>query len=101
MLGNHILKTKKILEKVLETRVPRYIYQKKVGKACFQYDKAYYNFKGLPRRMGSDKITFNIVNKPKYDGYQRGLVSKVAVISSKNVFNEQLCKVYLSFKDKV
>ena len=27
--------------------------------------------------MGSDKIAFNIVNKPKYDGYQRGLVSLV------------------------
>ena len=48
---------------------------KKIGKACFQHDKAYYDFKGFPRRMGSDKIAFNILNKPKYDGYQCGLVS--------------------------
>ena len=30
---------------------------KKVGKACFQHDKAYYDFKGLPRRMPLTLLT--------------------------------------------
>ena len=42
---------------------------------------AYGDFKDLKRRTASDKIlrdkAFNIAKNPKYDGYQRGLVSMV------------------------
>ena len=42
---------------------------------------AYGDFKDLKRRTFSDKIlrdkAFNIAKNPKYDGYQRGLVSMV------------------------
>ena len=42
---------------------------------------AYGDFKDLARRTASDKVlrdrAFNIANKPKYDGYQKGLASMV------------------------
>ena len=42
---------------------------------------AYGDFKDLARRTASDKIlrdkAFHIAKNPKYDGYQRGLVSMV------------------------
>ena len=42
---------------------------------------AYGDFKDLERRTASDKFlrdkAFNITKNPKYDGYQRGLASKV------------------------
>ena len=42
---------------------------------------AYGDFKGLTKRLASDKIlrdkAFNIAKNPKYDGYQRGLASMV------------------------
>ena len=42
---------------------------------------AYEHFKGLTRRTASDKVlrnkAINIARNPKYDGYQRGLVSMV------------------------
>ena len=47
----------------------------------------YGNFKYLARRTPSDKVlrdkAFNIVKNPKYDGYQRGLVSVVYKIFDK------------------
>ena len=47
--------------------------------ACFQHDMAYGDFKDIARRTASDNIfinkAFNIATNPKYDGYQRGLVS--------------------------
>ena len=42
---------------------------------------AYGDFKDIARRTASDNIlrdkAFNIAKNPKYDGYQRGLVSMV------------------------
>ena len=42
---------------------------------------AYGDFKDFTRRTASDEIlrdkAFNIAKSPKYDGYQRGLVSMV------------------------
>ena len=47
----------------------------------------YGNFKNLARRTASDKVlidkAFNIVKNPKYDRYQRGLVSVVYKIFDK------------------
>ena len=55
------------------------IYQNKLDKTCFQHDVAYGDFKHLPGRTASDKVSrdkaFNNAKNPKYDGYQRGLVS--------------------------
>ena len=90
---------------------------------------AYGDFKDLKRRTASDKIlrdkAFNIAKNPKYDGYQRGLVSMVYKCFDKKTkgsgvniplkFNEQLAKelhkpiirkfkkgkVYSGFKDNI
>ena len=47
----------------------------------FQHDMAYGDFEDLTRRTTSDKIlrdkAFNNTKNPKYDGYQKGLVSMV------------------------
>ena len=74
-------KNKKRIQKFKETVDNSYIYKNEFDKACFQYDMAYGNFKGIARRTASDKVlrdkAFNIAKNPKYDGYQRGLASMV------------------------
>ena len=74
-------KNKGRIKKINGTRDSRYIYQNKLDKACFQHDMAYGDFKDLTRRTASDKLlrnkAFNIAKNPKYDGYERGLVSMV------------------------
>ena len=74
-------KNKERIEKFKETGDSLYIYQNELVKACFYHDMAYGDFKDLARRTASDKIlrdkAFNIVKNPKYDVYQRGLVSMV------------------------
>ena len=48
----------------------------------------YGDFKDLTRRTASDKIlpgkAFSIAKNPKYDGYQRGLVSMIYKLFDKN-----------------
>ena len=72
-------KNKKNVQKFKEARDSRYIYQNELDKACLQYDMAYGDFKYLTRRTASDKIlhckAFGVDENPKYDGYQRRLVS--------------------------
>ena len=50
----------------------------------------YGDFKDLTRRTASDKIlrdkAFNIAKNPKYDGYQRGLVSVVCMFLIKDFY---------------
>ena len=74
-------KNKERIQKFQETGDSRYIYQKEIDKACFQHGLAYGDFKDLTRRTASDKIlrdkAFNIAKNPKYDGYQRRLVSMI------------------------
>ena len=57
------------------------IYQNELGKACFQHDMTYGDFKDLPRRTASDKVlsdkAINIAKMLKYDGYQKGFASTV------------------------
>ena len=57
-----------------------YICKNKLDKACFQHDMVYGDFKDLARRT-ADKVlrdkAFNIAKNPRYDRYQRGLVSMV------------------------
>ena len=74
-------KNKERIEKFKETGDTNYIYKNELNKACFQHDMAYGDFKDLKRRTASDKVlrdkAFNIAKNPRYDGYQRGLVSMV------------------------
>ena len=76
-----ITKNKERIQKFKETRDKNSIYKNKLDKACFQHDMAYGDFKDLARRTTSEKVlrdkAFNIAKNRKYDGYQRGLTSKV------------------------
>ena len=49
------IKNKKIIQKFKETRDLSYICQDELGKACFQHNIAYRDFKDLPGRTASDK----------------------------------------------
>ena len=57
------------------------MYKNELGKACFQHDITYGDFKDFTKRTASDKVlrdnAFNIAKNPKYDEYQRGLTSMV------------------------
>ena len=74
-------KNKESIQKFKETGDSRYIYRNELGKACFQHDMAYGDFKDLEKRAAADKVlrdkAFNIAEDPKYDGYQRGLAYMV------------------------
>ena len=64
-----------------ETRDTSYIYKIEWGKACFQHDTTYGDFKDLAKRTPADNVrrnkAFKIVSDQKYDGYQRRLASMV------------------------
>ena len=74
-------KNKERIQKFQETGDSRYIYKNELGKACFQHDMAYGDFKDLVKRTAADNVlrdkAFNIAKDPKYDGYQKGLASMV------------------------
>ena len=119
-------KNKERIQKFKETS---YIYKKELGKACFEHDMTYGDFKDLKRRKFSDKVlkdkAFNIAKSSKYDGYQTGLASVVYQFFDKKfkgsgvtieaTHNEQLAKemhkplivnfkkrtVYSGFKDSI
>ena len=116
------------IQKFKETGNTNYIYMNKLDKACFTHDAAYSDSKDLTKRTVADKIlnnkAFDIAKDPKYDGYQRGLVSMVYKFFDSKVSgsvaklipeNEQLAeelhkpiikkiekrKVYSTFKDNI
>ena len=74
-------KNKERIQKFKETEYTNYIYKIELDKACFQHVMAYRYFKDLARRTASDEVlrdkAFNTTKNPKYDGYQRGLVSMI------------------------
>ena len=74
-------KNKERIEKFMQTGNTNFIYKNELDKACFQHDMAYGKSKDLLKRTQSDKVLrdkpFKIASDPKYDGYQRGLVSMV------------------------
>ena len=74
-------KNKERILKFKEIGDTNYISKNELDKTCFQHDMAYGDFKDLKRKTASDKIlrdkAFNIAKNPKYDGYQRGLVSMI------------------------
>ena len=65
----------------MQTGDTGYIYKNDLDKACFRYDMAHGKYKDLKKRTQSDKVlrdkAFQIASNPKYDGYQRRLVSTV------------------------
>ena len=103
----------------------RYIYRNELDKACFQHDSAYADHKDLINRTEADKVlrdkVYDIASNPKYDGFQRVLVSMVykffdkkstgSGIASSSIladerhkpiirkFNKR--KVYSQFKDNI
>ena len=74
-------KNKERIEKFIQTGNTDFVYRNELDKACFQHDMAYVKSKDSAKRTQSDKVlrdeAFKIASDPKYDGYQRGLVSKV------------------------
>ena len=68
----------------------RYIYTNELDKACFEHDIAYGYFKDLTRITASEKILrekpFNIVENPRYHGYQCGLASMIYKFFDKKNF---------------
>ena len=74
-------KNKERIQKFKETGDTNYIYKNELDKACFQHDMEYGDFKDLARRTASDEVlrdkAFNTTKNPKYDRYQRGLVSMI------------------------
>ena len=74
-------KTKERIQKFKQTGDSRYLYRNEIGKACFQHDMAYGDFKDLKRRTAADNVlrdkAFNIAKNSKYDGCQRGLATMV------------------------
>ena len=63
----------------MQKRNTNYVYQSGLDKACFQLAMTYAKYKDLIEKTQSDKVlrdkVFKIADNPKYDGYQRGLVS--------------------------
>ena len=61
-----------------------------------KHDIGYDDFKDLPRRTASDKVlcdkAFNIAERPKYYGYQRGLTSVIlgGAFKSEIMSNQEL-----------
>ena len=74
-------KNRERIEKFMKTGNTDFIYKNDLDKACFQHDMAYGKSKYLAIRTESNNVlidkAFEIVSNPKYDGYQRRLVSMV------------------------
>ena len=51
-----VTKNKEKIKKLKKTGDTKYIYKNELDKACFQYDMAYGDFKGLTRRTAADKV---------------------------------------------
>ena len=74
-------KNKERIQKFKEMGYTKYIYKNELNQTCFQDDMAYEDFKDLPKRTASDKVSrdkaFEIASNLKYNGYQRSLASTV------------------------
>ena len=74
-------KSKKRIEKFMQTGNTNFIYKNELDKVCFQHDMAYDKSKDLAKRIQSDEVlrekAIKIASDPKYDDYQRRLASLV------------------------
>ena len=88
------IKNKKRIQTFKETGDSQHIYQNELDNACFLHDMGYGDFKDLTRRTASDKIlrdkAFNIAKNPKYNRYQRGLISMVYKVFDKKMFGSSI-----------
>ena len=70
---------KEIIKKFKRTGDTRLLYRNELDKACFKHDAAYAKYKDVENGLISDQklrnSAYDIASNPKYDGYQRGLVS--------------------------
>ena len=75
--------------KYKETGILNYIYKRESDKACFARDDVHGDSKGLPKKAVSDqdlsKKSYKIAPNPKFDGYQKELVSMMHKLSDKKV----------------
>ena len=69
------------IKKIREKGNLKHIQKNELDKACFAHDATYSDSKDSAKRTISDKIlkdrAYEISMNPKYDGYQRRLVSMV------------------------
>ena len=76
MLADYLLR-KKEYKKKKEIGDSRYIYQNELGKACFEHDMPYGDFKNLSRTIAFNKVinkkNLILQKNPEYDGYLHGL----------------------------
>ena len=98
------LKKKTSYTKTSKIGDSRYIHQNKLHKVCFPHNMAYVDFKHLTSRTASGKIchykALNTARNPKYDIYQRDLVSIVynffdrktsdGAVKNENMSNQEL-----------
>ena len=67
------------IQDFLNTGQLSYIYKNDLDKACFQHDMAYNKFKDLEKRTQSNIVlknkAYKVAANPKYNDYERGLVS--------------------------
>ena len=79
--GRPFKKSKEKMQKLKDTGYSRYICQNELKEIRFQHDMDYSACKYLARWTASDWVlrdkVFSIAGNPKYDGYQRKLVSMV------------------------
>ena len=97
---------KERIGKFMQTGNTGCIYRNELDKAFSQHHMAYGKSKDLAKRTQSDKVlrdkTFKIASDPKYDGYQRRLVSKILIKSLVEVvlaLNQM--NLQMNFKDKL
>ena len=81
------IRNKERIEMFIQTGNTDFIYRNELDKAWFQHDMAYRESKDLAKIPQSDKVlrnkAFKMASDPKYDGYQRGLVSMVYMFFDK------------------
>ena len=74
-------RNKERIEKFIQTGNTDFIFRNELDKACFQHNIAYGKSKDFAKRTQSDKVlrdeVFKIASDPKYNGYQRGLLSQI------------------------
>ena len=72
-------RNKQKIQKFMQTGDTNDIYKNELDKASFPHGMASGKYKELQKRAQSNKVlkdkAFEIANNPRYDGYQRGLVS--------------------------
>ena len=75
------------IKKFKETCDLNYIYKNELDKVCFAHYAGYSDSKDFAKRIIPDKIlkdkAYEIAINPKYDGYQRGLASRLHKIFDK------------------